>query len=234
MKKFLVDYINVIAYTITGLIFSVACFLLLLNFYHMKEVNSKYTLTSDEIKIKSDFYKDIEQVKYNINEYSIENYNGSYKKDDLYEVRNAVDNCINSFDNAEFKVIIEKEEFDYLDVYEFNSLFKDSILDDCLVRQLYVLYDSDTIELNGFDEMRPFVKDNISQLLTSNDYLEASMKNNSSYFFSSGNAKRQIFDGTRDGYYQVIRSYRNSMQLILDVSVWYNDMLGEANGKVNK
>ena len=229
MKKFLIDYINVISYTICGLVFVMACFLLLLNFYHAKEVNSKYRLNSDELKVKNEFYKEIEQIRYNINEYSIEDYNGIYKKEDLYLVKSAVGKCVSSFDNEEFLTMIEKEEVNILDVYELNKFFKENILDDCLLKQLYVLYDSDEIDFPSFMEIQPFVKNNISQLLTANDYLEDNMKNNSSYFFSSDSTKKQIFDNTRDGYYQVIRSYRNSIQLISDLSKWYNNMLGETN-----
>ncbi len=233
MKKFLMDYINVIAYTITGLVFVVACFLLLLNFYHMKEVNNKYILTSDDVEVRNHLYSDIEQIKHNINEYSIDDYNGIYKKDDLYKVKSAVNACVSDFSNTEFLTWLDKEEVGPLDIYELNRMFKNNILDDCLIRQIYVLYDTDLVALKGFDEMKPFVKDNITQLLTANDYLEANMKNNSSYSFSSSNTKKQLFDSTRDGYYQVIKNYRNSMQLIIDISVWYNDMLGDANGKVN-
>ena len=39
MKKILLEYANIIGYTVTGLIFGLSFFLLIINFYHMQELS---------------------------------------------------------------------------------------------------------------------------------------------------------------------------------------------------
>ena len=51
MKKLLLEYTNIIGYTIVGLVFGLSFFLLFINFYHAKELSevvdiSAYTATN--------------------------------------------------------------------------------------------------------------------------------------------------------------------------------------------
>ena len=45
MKKLLVEYAKIFGYTFTGLIFGLAFFLLFINFYHYKEINTTVDLS---------------------------------------------------------------------------------------------------------------------------------------------------------------------------------------------
>ena len=49
MKKILFEYINIFAYVIVGLAFGFSFFLLFLNFYHYKEVNTKINVSANVV-----------------------------------------------------------------------------------------------------------------------------------------------------------------------------------------
>ena len=53
MKKILFEYINIFAYVIVGLAFGFSFFLLFLNFYHYKEVNTKVNHGLVIVKVKN-------------------------------------------------------------------------------------------------------------------------------------------------------------------------------------
>ena len=70
MKKILLEYVNVFAYTIIGLIFGLAFFLLFLNFYHMQELDAKVDVTSYNENNRVKVEEKIATIKNNINVYN--------------------------------------------------------------------------------------------------------------------------------------------------------------------
>ena len=66
MKKILLDYANTFAYTVIGLVFGLAFFLLFINFYHMQELDTRVDVVSYNANNKTQVEEKIAIIKNNI------------------------------------------------------------------------------------------------------------------------------------------------------------------------
>ena len=66
MKKILLDYANTFAYTVIGLVFGLAFFLLFINFYHMQELDTRVDVVSYNANNKTQVEEKIAIIKINI------------------------------------------------------------------------------------------------------------------------------------------------------------------------
>ena len=209
MSKKIRNYLGLLAYTITGLIFGFAFFLLFLNIYHMSEVNFKYAKSSEEIKAYNDFSGSLTLLKNKIDKINLND-------EKQINISNRLNRCVESLDNEEFLNYVKKKKIDDLDIYQMKNVFQNEIVDGCLAKQLYAM----TEDTNNKDIL-PFIKNDIDLLLANMSYLEDNILDNSSYKFSSNFSKTNIYNAKQEGYYQVINSYRRVIDLVNIVSDYY-------------
>ena len=69
MKKLLLEYANTFAYTITGLVFGCAFFLLFINFYHMQELSETVDVSQYNDNNKASIESKVQTIKDNIRVY---------------------------------------------------------------------------------------------------------------------------------------------------------------------
>lgn len=229
MKKLLLEYLRIIAYTVTGLIFGLAFFLLFLNFYHYKELNTTYTKSDTDLIASTNIKNDMAIVTTNISTFDMNTYVG---KDDLYSlasVKSRLELCVKNINNEEALALIDKKTVNIQDVYRLQQLYQTNVANECLVKQLYDLTPTDgtsTIKINSLNNMAPFFKDDIDELLVATTYIQSSIKNNSSYTFSSDSAKLNILDPTKDSYFQIVSAYQKASTFVKDVSNWFKKVAG--------
>jgi len=228
MKKLLVEYSRIIGTTFTGLVFGLSCFLLFINLYHYKEVNTMYTRTENDKIIVEDIYTKVEQVRTNIANFKANEYKGNERTAELLTLQAGLKICTSTFDNEELKTLLNKETIGIVDVYQLNQLFTNEILNTCVVKQTYnltVAGEEAKYHFQSLDTLRPFIKLSADNLLKSTNYVNRIMDNNSSYYMSSDDAKAKL-EFTRDNYSEVLRAYNNSADYILYLSEWFVSMSG--------
>ena len=76
MKKILFEYINIFAYVIVGLVFGFSFFLLFLNFYHYKEVNTKINVSANVVDNREKTAEKLNKIKTNASLYQQSTFNG--------------------------------------------------------------------------------------------------------------------------------------------------------------
>lgn len=209
MSKKIRNYLGLLAYTITGLIFGFAFFLLFLNIYHTSEVNSKYVKSSEEIDAYNEFSGSLTLLKNKIDKINL----NDEKK---INISNRLNSCIKSLSNEEFLNYVKKKKIDDLDIYQMKNVFQNEIVDGCLVKQLYTM-----TEDNDNKDILPFIKNDIDILLANMSYVEDNLLDNSSYKFSSNFSKTNIYNAKQESYYQVVNSYRRVVDLVNIVSDYY-------------
>lgn len=225
MKNLILEYIKIVAYTVSGLIFGLAFFLLFVNFYHYKEVNNSYVKRDSDFEVIGEINDTIFSINKNISSFEMNSYNG---REDIYSmasVKSRLQLCTKQLNNSEILDILSKGEIDISDVYKFQQLFQNYVVNECLVKQLYDLTITDGEQsaiITSLAEFSPFFKDSIEQFLDSTSYIQNFIKNNSSYSFSSNSTKLNVFDSTKDSYYYVVGNYRKALDFVLDVSSWYD------------
>ncbi len=227
MKNIVIEYFNILAYIITGIVFSIASFLIIINIYHYKNVNEVYKTQDSNYEIKDNLKYKLDNIKSNINNLpSSTNPNFiAYSK-----IQTKLNICYEKIDIEQFDKLLTKTDISISDVYNMQQFYKLNIANECLIKQLYTLVDDEDNSINNlasFNLVKPFIKNNIDQLKESSDYIEKVIKSNSSYKFTNDFTKSSIYDEVKDSYYKIINDYNNSIDFIYDISIWYKNEVGE-------
>lgn len=225
MKKLLIEYCNIIAYSITGIVFGFSFFLLFINFYHYKDVNTTYKKQDSDFKINQILKTKLEKINDNANSFNPNVYKGSENIYSLSSIKSRLNICVSKINNDELTKILDKKVIDIKDVYDMQQFYQINIANECLVKQLYEVSTlSDKFQISGLSNVSPFMEDNINNLIKSSDYLQKVIKNNSSYYFSSNSNKIDLYDQTKDSYYALLNNYTEAVDFLYDVSLWYSEV----------
>lgn len=225
MKNLLIEYCNIIAYSITGIVFGFSFFLLFINFYHYKDVNTTYKKQDSDFKINQILKTKLEKINDNANSFNPNVYKGSENVYSLSSIKSRLNICVSKINNDELTKILDKKVIDIKDVYDMQQFYQINIANECLVKQLYEVSTlSDKFQISGLSNVSPFMEDNINNLIKSSDYLQRVIKNNSSYYFSSNSNKIDLYDQTKDSYYALLNNYTEAVDFIYDVSLWYSEV----------
>lgn len=229
MKKLLTEYSKIIGLTFTGLVFGLSFFLLILNFYHVKEVSQVHVKTENDVLVIQEIMLSMEQARINIASFDANLYIGNDNVTELLTIQAGLQICINQFHNDELQRLFNKEEMTIKDVYHLQQFFQNNILSECVVRQTYDLtvegpnarYSIESLEL-----LAPFIRLNADSLLRSTNHIRRVIEGNGNYFFSSSYSKDNFLEMTRDSYTEIMSAYIHAADYILYLSHWFNQISG--------
>lgn len=226
MKKVLLEYANVFAYTITGLVFGLSFFLLFINFYHMQELAETVDVSSYNDTNKATVESKIETIRNNISVYNQSTYTGSLNIYGLNTVQLKLQDCLEILESEDMMKYFELDEIGINDSYNFTLDFKNKILNDCLVMQVKSMFNTDTVAtLPNFDTIKPYVELDLEALLDSTNYVQSNIENSDHYYFSTETNKANFFNLVDDSYSDVMNSYQNSLDLLVEISNWYRNVV---------
>ena len=226
MKKVLLEYANVFAYTITGLVFGLSFFLLFINFYHMQELAETVDVSSYNDTNKATVESKIETIRNNISVYNQSTYTGSLNIYGLNTVQLKLQDCLEILESEDMMKYFELDEIGINDSYNFTLDFKNKILNDCLVMQIKSMFNTDTVAmLPNFNIIKPYVELNLDTLLDSTNYVQSNIENSDHYYFSTETNKANFFNLVDDSYSDVMNSYQNSLDLLVEISNWYRNVV---------
>ena len=224
MKKIILEYINIFAYAVVGIVFGFSFFLLFVNFYHYKEINQVINVGSEALDNKQKTEEKLTQIKNTVNTYQQNAYNGKNNIYDMNGIQIKLNNCVNVFESEEYQNLANKENVEIKDVYKLGKFYQNTVLNDCVVLQLSSLIDeNNSYSIQSLQQIRPFLKNDINQLLSSNDYIISNLENADSYYFSNDISKSSIFFLAKDSYNAINTNYQNTLDLLVTISEWYNN-----------
>ena len=169
MKKLLLEYANIFAYTITGLVFGCAFFLLFINFYHMQELSETVDVSQYNDNNKASIESKVQTIKDNIGVYSQSTYRGNLSIYGLNNVQARLQNCIDIIESEEMMKYLELDEIGINDSYNFVVDYKNNILNDCLVMQVVSMLNTDTVQsLTNYNVISPLVESNVNIIIKNN------------------------------------------------------------------
>ena len=225
MKKLFIEYFNLIGFSITGIVFGFTFFLLFINFYHYKDVSSVYIKQDSDFKMNAEIQNKLAKINDNISSFDVNKYSGTENVYSLASIKSRINTCVTKINTQEFNEMLEKKEVDIKDVYDMQQFYQINISNECLVKQLYEITSADSkIKINNMDNVSIFMQDNIESLIKSTDYLQKVIKSNSNYSFSSNASKIDLYDTTKDSYYDLLNKYNTSIDYIYDVSLWFKEV----------
>ena len=226
MKKLLVEYAKIFGYTFTGLIFGLAFFLLFINFYHYKEINTTVDLSEKLNTEQETVNTKLEQIKNNLNNYDQYSYNGSENVFDLNNMKIRMNSCVTIFESEEAQNYFNKTTYSLKDVYDFAMFYQNQIYNNCVILQLNAFgADDGVFDMSSLNEIRPFVADTISTLNIPIEYITKNIENADMYYFSSDNNKTTVFNLSQMSFNKTMQSYQATLDLLVDLSAWYSNLV---------
>ena len=226
MKKLLLEYANTFAYTITGLVFGCAFFLLFINFYHMQELSETVDVSLYNDNNKASIESKVQTIKDNIGVYSQSTYRGNLSIYGFNNVQARLQNCIDIIESEEMMKYLELDEVGIKDSYNFVVDYKNNILNDCLVMQVVSMLNTDTVQsLTNYNIISPLVESNVNSLLDSISYVQSNIENSDHYYFTTDSNKNNFFDLVEDSYSTTMNSYQNALDLLVEISYWYRSVV---------
>ncbi len=222
MKKILLEYASMLAFTVTGLIFGLSFFLLFINFYHMEELAETVDIASYNDTNKASIEAKINQIKNNISVYEQSNYRGSLNIYGLNTVKSRLENCIEIIESDDMMKYFDLDQIGINDSYNFTIDFRNRILNDCLVMQVTSIINTDTVEsLPNFSLIKPYIQIDLNNLLNSYNYVQNNIENSDHYYFTTETNKTNFFDLTEDSYTETMNNYQSALDLLVEISNWY-------------
>lgn len=226
MKKMLLEYANMFAYTFTGLIFGLAFFLLFINFYHMQELAQTVDVSAYNETTKASIEQKMETIRNNINVYNQSTYNGALNIYGLNTAQAKLQSCLDIISSDKMMHYLDLDEVSINDSYNFVIDYKNEILNDCLVMQVKSMFNTDTIAtLPNFDLVKPYIDLNIDVILSTVDYTQSNLENSDHYYFTTQANKNNFFNLVNDSYSNTMNSYLDSLDLLVRVSEWYKSVV---------
>ena len=223
--KIIKEFSYVFAFSITGLIFGFSFFLLFSNIYSYKEVNSSYEVQDTEFTTYKEMKQKLNSIREIANSFDSNNYKGQEDLFSMVQVQSKLNICVDKIDTSSFDKLLTKKKIYIKDNYEMQQYYQSVISDECLVKQLYDLTTNKNLKLSGLDDSSLFLQNEIDNLIKSTDYIQKEIKSNSSYYFPSTNIKETLYDKTRDSYYSLLNDYKNSIDFVYDIALWYQKKL---------
>ncbi len=223
--KIIKEFSYVFAFSITGLIFGFSFFLLFSNIYSYKEVNSSYEVQDTEFTTYKEMKQKLNSIREIANSFDSNNYKGQEDLFSMVQVQSKLNTCVDKIDTSSFDKLLTKNKIYIKDNYEMQQYYQSVISDECLVKQLYDLTTNKNLKLSGLDASSLFLQNEIDNLIKSTDYIQKEIKSNSSYYSPSTNIKETLYDKTRDSYYSLLDDYKNSIDFVYDIALWYQKKL---------
>ena len=222
MKRILLEYASMLAFTITGLVFGLSFFLLFINFYHMEELAETVDIASYNDTNKASIETKINQIKNNISVYEQSNYRGSLNIYGLNTVKSRLENCVEIIESDDMMKYFDLDQIGINDSYNFTIDFRNRILNDCLVMQVTSIINTDTVEsLPNFSLIKPYIQIDLNNLLNSYNYVQNNIENSDHYYFTTETNKTNFFDLTEDSYTETMNNYQSALDLLVEISNWY-------------
>ena len=219
------NILDFISYLIITFIMGLSFFLLFINIYHYNEVNYVYEKDDEEIFIADELKKEVSVISLKLAAINLENYTKNANYSLLVDTNDRINKCVSILNNENLYNNLDKEKMSILDIYEFQENYENNVVDECLVKQLYGIVDLG----DESDIMNNFIKNNIDIILTDVSYVKNNLLNNSSYYFSTNASKNNVFNLYKESYYQIVSSYRKTVNFVDMVTEWYIKSLGGNN-----
>lgn len=216
MKKFIKEYLNIIAYAVTGLIFVIASFYLLINYYHSEELRTTIYVSENDINYVG--YKDkIEKIKVNLDTFA----KNKPTDNKLRAIYNKLSTCSVVLEgNKTLAAIQPNNYFTSNDVYQLGSGFQSDVLNICWA--LHLSYITEENADPRFKTVSPYVKSSVNAIGSQVNFALSEIQNNSSYFYTTNITASTIRNYLEADFSAIAKAYNDFASIVLSLSEQLN------------
>lgn len=229
MKSVLKEFCELFGYCVLVVCFLFASYLLLINFYHYKELNKTVSRNLATESVYSSVVDEIKEVKSMVE--SVDSTGSSNKQLGANIIKSGFNGCISALENSNFYKLSEKNSFTEKDIYDTNKEMYNTISNKCLFYIPYYIegaYKTYGVGSSYEKELKSdisFIKDKVNVY---SDYLYTKSLGNSSYKYSTTISTTTIYNDLDKNINLTIYNYRELVDAVLELSSWYVDEFGGA------
>ena len=216
MKKFIKDYLNIIAFCIIGFVFILSSFYFVMNYYHYDELKGRVYVGENDGKLVN-YRNTIDEIKINLDKFKAKkSTNTSYEK--LYQ---SLSTChlVMTGQDVYYKMEMNRY-YDPHDVYVLGGKFQSEILNKCWALHLSSIKDEKNDEI--IKNVAPFVNDEVNTIINQTTTALEEIQSNSSYFYTTKISSMTIRNYLSVDYSTITDSYQQFADLVLDLSKLIN------------
>ena len=223
MKKLIKEYVKVLAFTFTGVIFILASFYLIMNYNHSEELKSTVFIGEDDI-----YYSNHKKLLSELNS-NLTKYRQSKSKNATYNMINdGLSNCYNIIQREKtFSKITPNNYYSSLEIYNLGSTFQSVVMNSCYLSNLTFL------QTDVPDELKPIAPMTVSYIESISRNVDDSLReieNNSSYFFQSNVTSASVRNYLGSSYKTIGDAYNDFTSVLVYLSNYINSE-GGSNGQ---
>ncbi len=226
MKNLLLEYMKIIGYTVTGLVFAYVSFYLILNLYHSMELSRKISINLDEDSTYSNVINKIDKVTENISNFNSGDYHGNIPVGDLLTLKGKLEICTRQFKNDTFIQLKDKSELGIKDIYSFATSFQGFVLNGCLIQQFYDLSvekEDGSLPIESIRNFAPFLKTDIELMIASSENTISNINYNNIYYFTTDHTNDTLFNKSAHNFYKTLTYYDKAADMALELSNWFQN-----------
>lgn len=225
MKKFIKEYLGVLAYTTIGFVLIISSFYLLMNYYHKEELNKVLYITENDVNYQN-YLSKIERIERNLTKF--QNKKSTNKAYTLMYNKLSTCHIVLTGEGTFYKFPVNTYINSY-DVYKLGARFQSDILNVCYAMHLSYLKDENLSD--EFKSIAPYVISSIETITSQSNFALKELQNNSSYFYSTNITSSTIRNYLSSDYQVIVNSYLEFADIILALSEEINkDVVGGYNG----
>ena len=220
MKDFFAELLEMLSTCILIVCLSFAAFLLILNFYHYKDITHTEVFEEGSRTQYNEYKRMLSKVDKKMNKVNHNNVNYSTTAKPIYEYYK---NCVESLNSGTFAKLDEKNSITAQDIYNSNDDILKNYNNLCI---FYIPYNITVIHNNyklsvpfnsvfkNTEAKRKIVIDNAT-------YLTKSGLGNSSYSFTTEVSRNSIYNKNINEFRLTINNYKLMASILDDVAKWY-------------
>ncbi len=214
MKKFIKEYLNIIAISITGFIFVLTSFYFVINYYHSEEVKKQIYVGQTDSKLIA--YKDsVDKIKNNLDAFQRKGITtGSY-----YNMYSNLNTCYTTLVENYYNIETNRY-YSANDIYNLGGKFQSEVLNLCWALHLSSIKESN---INNFKKVSPIVTSEINSISKNTNNALEEIMNNSSYFYTTKITSFTIRNYLTSDYNMIIDSYQDFANILLYLSELLNE-----------
>ena len=217
MKKFIKDYIKIIGITLTGLVFILASFYLIMNYNHSEELKK-----SIYIGEKDPYYSKHKELLNDISSNLLTFRNKKNSNQAYQRMYDSLSNCYNILqDEGTFSRINVNNIYSSYEIYKLGENFQNKVINLCYAYNLGYLKGDDSPK--EFKSISPFVASYAESLNENVEDSLSEIKNNSSYFYSTNITSATVRNYLTSSYKTISMSYNDFASIILYLSEYINN-----------
>ena len=214
MKKFITEYLNIIAISIAGFVFVLASFYFVINYYHSEELKKQIYIAQSDSKLNT-YRETVNNIKNNLVAFQ----NKKITTGPSFSMYNNLSICHTALMDDYYKMETNRY-YSANDIYDLGGKFQSNILNTCWALHLSSIKES---KLKDYKKLSPFISSYINTISKKTTNALDEIMNNSSYFYTTNITSITIRDYLTSDYNIIVDSYQDFANIILYLSEMLNE-----------